>query len=208
MCTSNSLETCLLRFANKLLTILIDIFVEKSPSVKLTDQELSYIYQFNSHLFADRFSREMETIKKSLSLWISPSHPRWLSRKGRGKRGVKSLPESRECGVKEGRGRKSERDDREASRGCYPYRGTLWGEVSQTGGGSGQRGEGEGESNVKSTAQSCRRGAILRAKGRRLPDVWKGSRAIIEGKKGLCGFIGAAPRHRGDDLIDCFSRSG
>lgn len=65
-----------------------------------------------------------------------------------------------------------------------------------------------GGSNVKSTAQSCRRGAILRAKGRRLPDVWKGSRAIIEGKKGLCGFIGAAPRHPGDDLIDCFSRSG
>jgi len=66
-----------------------------------------------------------------------------------------------------------------------------------------------GGSNVKSTAQSCRRGAILRAKGRRLPDVWKGSRAIIEGKKGLCGFIGTAPRRAvGDDLIDCFSRSG
>jgi len=82
---------------------------------------------------------------------------------------------------------------------------TLRGEVSQTGGGSGHGGDG---SNVKSTAQSCRRGAILRAKGRRLPDVWKGSRAIIEGKKGLCGFIGAVPHRPGDDLIDCFSRSG
>lgn len=64
-------------------------------------------------------------------------------------------------------------------------------EVSEDVGVGLGRGEGGG-SNVKSTAQSYRRGAILRAKGRRLPDVWKGSRAIIEGKKGLCGFIGAA----------------
>lgn len=97
----------------------------------------------------------------------------------------------------------SERDDREPSRGRHPYRGTLRGEVR-----AGERVGIGGGSNVKSTAQSCRRGAILRAKGRRLPDVWKGSRAIIEGKKGLCGFIGAAPRRPGDDLIDCFSRSG
>jgi len=84
-------------------------------------------------------------------------------------------------GVK-GTGWENERDGREARAGIA----VQGSEVSEAG-------VGEGGSNVKSTAQSCRRGAILRAKGRRLPDVWKGSRAIIEGKKGLCGFIGAAP---------------
>lgn len=99
----------------------------------------------------------------------------------------------------------SERDDREPSRGVTIRTGVhceVRSARPEEGVGNG------GGSNVKSTAQSCRRGAILRAKGRRLPDVWKGSRAIIEGKKGLCGFIGAAPRRPGDDLIDCFSRSG
>lgn len=56
----------------------------------------------------------------------------------------------------------SERDDREPSRGCHPYRGTLRGEVSQSGGGSGQTGDG---SNVKSTAQSC--AGVARSCGRR-----------------------------------------
>lgn len=111
----------------------------------------------------------------------------------------------------EGGGRK--RGQSAGSRGYHrPYRGVRTrrgrgrgGEVSEAGlippgvGGGGRAKRGgrvraeEGGSNVKSTVQSCRRGAILRAKGRRLPDVWKGSRAIIEGKKGLCGFIGAAP---------------
>lgn len=87
--------------------------------------------------------------------------------------------------------KKSKRDDRKLSRGAV--RTAVHGsEVSEVGGRLELRGSGgRGGSNVKSTAQSCRRGAILRAKGRRLPDVWKGSRAIIEGKKGLCGFIGA-----------------
>lgn len=91
-------------------------------------------------------------------------------------------------------GRETQRDDKEKKRenrvGVTVRTGVHGGEVSETGGGGVDRG---GGSNVKSTAQSCRRGAILRAKGRRLPDVWKGSRAIIEGKKGLCGFIDAAP---------------